>query len=385
MNDDRIDALLDDVVSEWSVEHPPEDFAARVVESEEPPMQIATPSPPTSNRWRPWIVPSIVALAAAAAVWLWQRPTRDATEPPAATPALQSTPKQPEPVIAAEAEPPPVPREAPEQPDDDSAKLREALAARENATDWCIDVESAFTRGLADGYPFNPDGDPVALADLTDLYHPEEGQVWKYYAQELETAVSRTGNVYEFAGRGAASNPYRPEVADFLSASRQITESMFPRGAADPTVEFNIRIKSSSGIKEVSLTVDGQTVSYRGGATKWVEMTWPGEDAPGARLEVIGLTRKDALEFYGEWGLFQLLEAAKVGRTTSGKRGFTAQWEFAEEDLGIVQITFEAQRFDTPFFGVGGQRSFMSIFRSDDVRPPRSIALSAPPCPALDE
>lgn len=245
---------------------------------------------------------------------------------------------------------------------------------------WCADVEASFARTIARGYPFNPEGNPVALDDLTDFYHPKNGSLWTYYEKVLKNSIPLRGTKFVLADRGASGNAYRQSTVDFLNASEQITESMFPRGAEDPKVDFVVTIKGSPNIKEVAFSIDGKTVRYRNGPKVQHEMAWPGEEAPGAKLEVIGLARKDKLEFPGEWGFFQLLEAGKVKRGDAGKRNFYAQWDFTDEGLGIVQITFDLKRVDTPFFGLGGAKPFLSIFRNSKVRPPRSIIRGASAC-----
>lgn len=245
---------------------------------------------------------------------------------------------------------------------------------------WCADVEASFGRTIARGYPFNPEGNPVALDDLTDFYHPKNGSLWTYYEKVLKNSIPMQGTKFVLADRGSSGNAYRQSTVDFLNASQQITESMFPRGAEDPKVDFVVTIKGSPKVKEVAFSIDGKTVRYRNGPKEQHEMTWPGEEAPGAKLEVIGLDRKDKLEFPGEWGFFQLLEAGKVRRGDAGKRSFYAQWDFTDEGLGIVQITFDLNRVDTPFFGLGGAKPFLSIFRSGKVRPPRSIIRGASAC-----
>lgn len=342
MNDARINALLDDVMSAWTVEEPPEDFATRVVvEPKEPPMQIADPSPPPASRVRPWLIPTVGALVAAAAVWLWQRPS-----PKVATPR--------ESIAVAE-----VPPNAPREEDT-----------------WC-DIESAFRRSFADGYPFNPDGEPVELDALTDFYHPQKGRLWRYYARELEGTIPRKEGVFVLEQEG----DYDPSVVEFLQASERITSSMFPPGSDRPRVDFAVVVRGSPKVRQVNLDVDGDVVRYRNGPLERVEMTWPGEGTPRAKLEMLGLARKDSLEFPGPWGLFQLLETGKLQRSTEKENSFRAQWDFSDSDLGLEQIDFSLQRGDSPFYGAANREGFLAVFRNDHVRPPRSLVSGAQACP----
>ena len=266
-------------------------------------------------------------------------------------------------------------------PIDMSSNTMKTKIAGGVAKKWCSDVEATFGRTLAKGYPFNPDGADIALDDFTTFYHPEKGELWAFYEKVLSASVPKRGTAFVLGEAGASGNAYRQSVVDFLNASQQLTGSMFPRSADDPKVDFEVTIQGTGRVKEIALTIDGETVRYRNGPTQWHEMTWPGDGAPGASLEVQGLSNRDEIVRSGEWGLFRLLEKGKVRRDESGKRSFKAQWDLTDEGLGVVQITFRAKRVDTPFFGLGGRKSFMSIFRSGDIRPPRSIIRGAGSCP----
>lgn len=235
---------------------------------------------------------------------------------------------------------------------------------------WCNDVEATYVRTLSDRYPFDPDGEDVAINDLTDFYHPESGQLWEFYESVLEAKVPRRGTEFRLA---TGDNPYRPSIVEFLEASREVSVSMFPRGSKDPKVDFAVTIEGSAEVVEARFTVDGETVRYRTGPLKRHEMTWPGEGTPGAKLEVKGLQAKDEIHKDGEWGLMRLLEEGRVERGKTGKRTFRAEWDFTDEDLGTVRIVFEAKSADTPFFGLGGRKKFMRMFRTKALEPPRSI------------
>ncbi|MGH1346943.1 MAG: type VI secretion system membrane subunit TssM [Nannocystales bacterium] len=245
---------------------------------------------------------------------------------------------------------------------------------------WCSEVHADFGDTLAQGYPFNPKGEPVALDDLTDFYHPKTGSLWDFYEKVLEPAIPRRGKKFVLAPRGTSSSTFHGTTVDFLNASEQISKSMFPRGSDEPLVEFEVTIKGSPAITKANFTIDGETVTYRTGPLTPHEMQWPGEKSPGATLEVFGFSTKDSLEFRGEWGLMQLLEQGKVVRGKPGTRKFKAVWDFSGAKLGTLEIIFEARSVHTPFFGLGGSSKFMSIFRTGAVRPPRSIIARGTPC-----
>lgn len=265
-------------------------------------------------------------------------------------------------------------------PIDLSGSTAKKKVAGEVMDKWCSEVEAEFSDTLAQGYPFNPKGDPVALDDLTDFYHPKTGSLWEFYEKVLERPIPRRGKKFVLAPRGTSGSAFHRTVVDFLSASEQISKSMFPRGADEPLVEFEVTIKGSPQITRASFTIDGDTVKYVTGPLTAHEMKWPGDKSPGATLEVYGFDTKDSMDFRGEWGLMQLLEQGKVVRGKPGTRKFKAIWDFSDAKLGTLEIIFEARSVHTPFFGLGGGSKFMSIFRTGAVRPPRSIIARGNAC-----
>ncbi len=251
---------------------------------------------------------------------------------------------------------------------------------QEKQKKWCNEVVASFERTVSDGYPFNPDGQPVALADFAAFFEPDKGELWAYYDKALKLAIPLKGNHFELADLGSSSGKYRQNVANFLNAANEVSQVMFPRGADGLSVEFDVMIEGAPGIKEIVLTVDGEKVKYRNGPQVWGTLKWPGDGSPGAMVEAHGFNKNAEVQREGEWGLFQLLEEGKV-KQLPGTRMFVAQWDFRDEEAGvIIQIKFRPKRADTPFFGYGGRRSFMSIFRTKHLVVPRSVMYGAPTC-----
>jgi type VI secretion system protein ImpL len=250
---------------------------------------------------------------------------------------------------------------------------------QEKQKKWCNEVVASFERTVSGGYPFNPNGHDVALADFKAFFEPADGELWAYYDKALKNAIPLKGNRFELADLGSSGGKYRQNVASFLNAANEVSQVMFPRGAEGAEVEFDVMIEGAPGIKEIVLTVDGEKVKYRNGPQVWGTLTWPGEGTPGASIEAHGFGKRADLESEGEWGFFRLLEQGKV-KQLPGTRLFIAQWDFRDEGAGLIQIKFRPKRADTPFFGYGGRRSFMSIFRTKHLVVPRSVMFGAPSC-----
>jgi type VI secretion system protein ImpL len=247
------------------------------------------------------------------------------------------------------------------------------------AGSWCNQVVTPFERSLAKRYPFNASGTDVALSDFTDFFHPEAGELWKFYHQALETKVPLRGMDFGLAERGESGEAYKSSLVDYLEAANEITTVMFPGQEEAPLVEFDVLIQGAPNIKEISLTIDGETIRYRNGPEVWTSIKWPGEGDKGAHIEAKGFGVHADLEREGEWGLFRVLEEGTV-RASPDNRVFAVQWDFREDGGGLIQMKFRPKRVDTPFFGVGGGRRFMTMFRSKHLLVPRTIVANGASC-----
>jgi len=246
---------------------------------------------------------------------------------------------------------------------------------------WCNDVVASFERSIAKRYPFNPTGHDVAVSDFSAFFHPQSGDLWKFYDAALKADIPLRGTRFEIAERGESSSSasYRASVASYLNAANEISSVMFPGESEGPLVEFDVLIQGAPQIKEISLTIDGETVRYRNGPEVWTSFRWPGEGDKGMRIEAKGFGIHAELEHEGEWGLFRVLEEGSV-RESADHRVFAVQWDFTDEKAGLIQMKFRPKRIDTPFFGVGATRRFMTMFRSKNLLVPRSIVASGGSC-----
>ncbi|MBL4689245.1 MAG: type VI secretion system membrane subunit TssM [Nannocystaceae bacterium] len=261
-----------------------------------------------------------------------------------------------------------------------ATRAESSEVGKERQTGWCNEVVSEYERTIASNYPFNREGRDVALADFNAFFSPEKGALWAYYETALKKEIVLRGSRFEQAAVGSGSRPYRKEVVSFLTASRELTTAMYSAGSDKAvSVEFDVLVQGTPGVKQISLTIDGEVLQYRNGPESWTTFRWPGDGAAGASLEAVSHVSADKAEQEGEWGLFRLLEEAKI-KALPGGRVFVAEWDFTSGGIGLVRLKFRTKRVDTPFFGVGGTRRFMTIFRTKNLSVPRSVTRGARRC-----
>ncbi len=245
--------------------------------------------------------------------------------------------------------------------------------ARARGGEWCTAVVDGFDRTLRGRYPFVRNGQDAAISDVADFYRPNAGTLWTFYREVLERDVPRAGAEFRAAQGQGVGNAYVPALATFLERSLAIAESLFPSGSSDPRVDFEIRIRPTSGIATTTLEIDGLRIVYDNGPEQWHRARWPGAgDAHGARLRVRGARVDETIEHGGDWGFVRLLDSGTL-RAVPGERHFSVAFRPQSLDADVV-IDVRPARVVNPFVPLGQAPSrFLEPFRAAGALAPRAI------------
>lgn len=268
----------------------------------------------------------------------------------------------------------------------ESAAVNSSMALGMSAgRSWCSEVYTPWNESLHNRYPFNANGHDAPIDDFTVFFQPEEGTLWAFYKEMLESDIELAGNDFQPSRRlGRDTNTvYQSGLTGYLTRARDVTRSFFPPGSAEPKADFDVRIRPSPRVATVQLTVDEQVVSYENAPERWTRITWPNAEASarGASIEVRGENgMHEVVRQEGEWGFFRLLEAGTV--TSRGTGVFTMGWRLHTHDVDIV-IEVRPAREQSPFFGVPNRSRSPGLLQPvrADVTPPRDIiAGGGQPC-----
>jgi type VI secretion system protein ImpL len=254
--------------------------------------------------------------------------------------------------------------------------------AGELGASWCAAVYIPFDEQVASKYPFNPKGYDIPVGDFSKWFAPDQGPIWEFYKLSLSGRVPKSGNVFTILSEGqAATVSINSQLPGFLNDVADIGLVMFPPGSNAPKFEFEVQIDGTPGVSEITLTVDGTSVSYRNGPQSWKPMTWPGtEGDPGASIKAKGLGKNGDVVRKGDWGFWRLLQEATV-TGAAGQQVYSIKWDLSNQQLGVITIRLRPKRAETPLFGVPsrGTSKYLGLFSSMIV--PKSI-LSGYSCSA---
>ncbi len=251
---------------------------------------------------------------------------------------------------------------------------------------WCTEVYTPYARNVSGGYPIEPSGHDIPLADFGAFYMPQTGTLWAFYDEVLKRRIPREGDTFTFATNlgQQAGNAYRAQLLQYLERAGDISATFFPPGAEGPTVEFDARIRPSVRVASQELCTGGTCVEYHNEPEHWTRFTWPGDDpVAGASIEIRGEGGiHERLEQSGEWGLFRLLEQGTVTSTSRGRRVFTMTWRLRDHQVDVA-VDIRPVRGDAPFFGVAGRERnppLLQPLRSRNAEPPQQIVNGRTTC-----
>jgi type VI secretion system protein ImpL len=206
-----------------------------------------------------------------------------------------------------------------------------------------------FRNQLATHYPFNPNGSPVRMQDLT-AYFGEKGTLWSYYRTRLAKSIIREGDRFTVkAGHTAPKG-----VVGYLNRAWRITRKLFPYDSATPRLRFDVRpqpaiyrVGRKHDVSEVVLEVEGKRRRYLNSPSVQWSFVWTGKTSKPTRLLIRGANGlRETLSFGGSFALMQLLAKGKRRKRRGWHR---ITWSFKGGEIK-VPMDIRPARSQHPLF-----------------------------------
>ena len=177
-------------------------------------------------------------------------------------------------------------------------------------------------RAVLAKYPFSPNATVEAtVADVNGLLRKPDGALGSFYDQNLQKLVVKQGSQFAVGPTGGVS----PAFLTFFNAAAEFSDAIYAGGAQDPHFAYTLKPEPSEGIQTVSLSIDGQNLSYSGGAATPKQFTWQAGGAHGVKAAVqFGGPEITFSEHEGIWAVFRFFN--KADRWTPAGSGQSLEW-----------------------------------------------------------
>ncbi len=181
-----------------------------------------------------------------------------------------------------------------------------------------------FCRALSaitNKFPFNPTATAeVTLQELNAMFRPREGQLWTFYSETLQSLMTKQGTQY--AANPASGIQLTPSFVAFFNKAARFSDAVYPNGANDLGLRYSLAAQRSDQIREMSVTIDGQTT--RGTGSK--PHIWTGSPSHDVRIsaKLSGGSDFDFQNRQGPWALFRFF--ADADRWSQSGDGYSLEW-----------------------------------------------------------
>ena len=217
-----------------------------------------------------------------------------------------------------------------------------AVAQKDLDKNWKDKTLFAFNETLRGHYPFANDKRDASMNDVIDFFKPAGGTYWSFVNDQLGPFIERKGNTWvsrQWLGIGL---DFTPEFLLMIEKTSDISNGLFKRGEANPSINFSLYPYPNGALSESSISIDGTDFRYRNGPQEWQNFTWPGQN-PGGRVRGVrnGNMASGEIVTDGPWAFFRLLEKAQI----SSRQGdtFNASWTVTDSNRQRLSMSFKVR------------------------------------------
>ncbi len=215
-------------------------------------------------------------------------------------------------------------------------------ARKDLQREWRTSVLANYNSKLRGRFPLAAGGSDAALGDMADFFRPDDGIFWSFVRNQLAPFLTEGRSTWKQKAWLDSGAGFNGELLGALSRARGISAGLFRRGQDEPDIRFSVYPMPTRGLSEMSFEANGQRYRYRNEPQEWRLFHWPGtQEKLGARIHgVAGRgTSRGELQYDGIWGIFHLLNRARVERESGTQ--YLSVWELEGTDGQPIKVQFK--------------------------------------------
>ncbi|HXU81316.1 MAG TPA: type VI secretion system membrane subunit TssM [Polyangia bacterium] len=205
---------------------------------------------------------------------------------------------------------------------------------------WCESIVTAWEQQLAGHYPFSRGSSvrDVRVADMEKFLMPKTGTLWQYFGEVLAADIEHPAGTTIFRVKEGAGVAYKPGLLAFLKRAQEITDVLFAKDPTKMSLPYAVRIHPTEGYHKIQYISGGRTLNYINTRERWEDVVWPARGASFMLHNKAGQAERGYSD--AEWGLFHLLDDAKVEKGSDTEDFLKASWPTPLGD-GQVKADFK--------------------------------------------
>ncbi len=190
---------------------------------------------------------------------------------------------------------------------------------------WCENVVVVFDQLLAGRYPFaGRKAREVPVADIDKVFQPKSGALWQYFAAALQADFEHPAGTTIYQLKDQTSVKYKASLPAFLKRAQELTDLLYGKEGSHLGINVSMRIRASAPYTKLTFESGGRKLTYFNARERWEDFPWPGRGAVFHTF--LGANEGQYGYLDGEWGLFHLLDDAKLTVSSEGEEYLSAVW-----------------------------------------------------------
>ena len=160
-------------------------------------------------------------------------------------------------------------------------------------------------------FPFNARAaTDASLPDVDAFFNPASGALSQFYTTALKNLLIPQGTAY--APNPDAAQKVTPAFLSFFNRSKDVQRALYSGAPGQIQFRYALRPHPTESVIGLTLTIDGQTLTFKGGNASYQQFTWPGATAQGVKLTVTiaGGSPFGWPSYDGTWGVFHFFAEA---------------------------------------------------------------------------
>ncbi len=152
----------------------------------------------------------------------------------------------------------------------------------------------------------------LTVAEINSIFHPPDGELWKFYNDKLTKLLPKQGNQYVPVSVGGVS--LTPSFVTFFNNAAAFSSFVYAGNSADPHFTYTLKPVQSDGISSGSVQIDGQSFAYAHTDTPPKQFVWKPDGVHEAKATKAtgGGSETTFQSFSGLWAVFRLFNEAET-------------------------------------------------------------------------
>jgi type VI secretion system protein ImpL len=186
---------------------------------------------------------------------------------------------------------------------------------------WTTQLLPFYQRSLARRYPLVRDSDKEATINDFGRFFGPGGMMESFFETYLKDFVDTSSRIWRWNAAGSRTLGIPTSTLLQFQRAAVIREAFFEGGSQSPKIHFELKpLNMDTTIRQITLLISEQRVSYNHGPTRWSQLVWPDDSGVSDTKVLLAPPSGDlpsGVSEDGPWGWFRMLDLARTSSTNS--------------------------------------------------------------------